>query len=199
MIKWDERFTGESFLFGTEPNRWLAAQAPRIAPGGRVLSLGEGEGRNAVWLAAQGFRVEAVDGSAVGLEKARQLAASRGVSIGTSVMDLAAFRPGPEPFDAVVLVFLHLPPGLREAVHRAAEGSLRPGGVVIVEGFTPAQLAFTSGGPKQPDMLYTAELLRGDLPGISWDVLEESRVELDEGPGHQGPAAVVRGAGRRTA
>ncbi len=199
MIKWDERFTGESFVFGTEPNRWLESQASRIAPGGRVLCLGEGEGRNAVWLAVQGFRVEAVDGSAVGLEKARRLAAARGVSIDTTVMDLAAFRPAPDPFDAVVLVYLHLPPGLRGAVHRGAEASLRPGGRVIVEGFTPAQLAFTSGGPKQPDMLYTADLLRGDFPGVSWDVLEESRVELDEGPGHQGPAAVVRGAGRRTA
>ncbi len=199
MIKWDERFTGESFVFGTEPNRWLESQASRIAPGGRVLCLGEGEGRNAVWLAVQGFRVEAVDGSAVGREKARRLAAARGVSIGTTVMDLAAFRPAPEPFDAVVLVYLHLPPGLRGAVHRGAEASLRPGGWVIVEGFTPAQLAFTSGGPKQPDMLFTADLLRGDFPGVSWDVLEESRVELDEGPGHQGAAAVVRGAGRRTA
>jgi 2-polyprenyl-3-methyl-5-hydroxy-6-metoxy-1,4-benzoquinol methylase len=199
VIKWDERYSAEAFVFGTEPNRWLASQAPRIAPGGRVLCLGEGEGRNAVWLAGQGFRVEAVDGSAVGLEKARRLAAERGVAIGTTVMDLADFRPGPDPFDAVVLVFLHLPPGLREAVHRAAEASLRPAGVMIVEGFTPEQLPLTSGGPKQPDMLYTAALLRGDFAGISWDVLEESRVELDEGPGHQGPAAVVRGLGLRTA
>jgi SAM-dependent methyltransferase len=199
MIKWNERFSGEGFVFGTEPNRWLVTQAARIVPGGRVLSLGEGEGRNAVWLAGRGLRVEAVDGSAVGLQKASRLAAERGVTIGTRVIDLAEFRPGPEPFDAVVLVFLHLPPGLREAVHRAAAASLRPNGVAIVEAFTPGQLAFTSGGPKQPDMLYTEGLLRGDFPGISWDVLEESRVDLDEGPGHQGPAAVVRGVGRRTA
>jgi SAM-dependent methyltransferase len=199
MIKWNERFSGEGFVFGTEPNRWLATQAARIVPGGRVLSLGEGEGRNAVWLAGRGLRVEAVDGSAVGLQKASRLAAERGLTIGTTVMDLADFRPGPEPFDAVVLVFLHLPPGLREAVHRAAAESLRPDGVAIVEAFTPGQLAFTSGGPKQPDMLYTEGLLRRDFPGISWDVLEESRVDLDEGPGHQGPAAVVHGVGHRTA
>jgi SAM-dependent methyltransferase len=199
MSQWDERFAGDAYVYGTEPNRWLAAQASRIAPGGRVLSLGEGEGRNAVWLGGQGFRVEAVDGSAVGLQKARRLAAERNVSIGTTVMDLAAFRAGPEPFDAVVLVFLHLPPGLRESVHRSAEASLRPGGVLIVEAFTPRQLAFASGGPRQAELLYTPELLRADLPGISWVVLEESRVDLDEGPGHQGPAAVVRGVGRRTA
>jgi SAM-dependent methyltransferase len=199
MSQWDERFAGDAYVYGTEPNRWLAAQASRIAPGGRVLSLGEGEGRNAVWLGGQGFRVEAVDGSAVGLQKARRLAAERNVSIGTTVMDLAAFRTGPEPFDAVVLVFLHLPPGLRESVHGAAEASLRPGGVLIVEAFTPRQLAFASGGPRQAELLYTPELLRADLPGISWVVLEESRVDLDEGPLHRGPAAVVRGVGLRAA
>lgn len=199
MSQWDARFSAADYVYGTAPNRWLAESARRIAPGGRVLSLGEGEGRNAVWLAQQGFRVEAVDGSAVGLAKARHLAADRGVSIATTVMDLAGFRPAGEPFDAVVLVFLHLPPGLREVVHQAAEASLRPGGVLILEAFTPAQLAFASGGPRQLDMLYTAELLRRDLPGVDWEPLEEVEVDLDEGPLHQGRAAVVRGAGRRSA
>ncbi len=197
MNQWDERYSTEHFAYGTQPNAWLAAQAARIAPGGRVLCLAEGEGRNAVWLAGQGFTVRAVDGSAVGLEKAQRLAAQRGVTISTAVADLADHVPEPGGADAVVLIYLHLPPPLRAAVHARAAAALKPGGLLILEAFTPAQLPLGSGGPKQPDLLYTAALLRADFPGLAWDPLEEVETVLDEGPLHQGRAAVVRGVGVR--
>jgi SAM-dependent methyltransferase len=193
---WDERFGGEGFAYGDAPNRWLEARAEDIRPGGRVLCLGEGEGRNAVWLAEQGFVVDAVDGSAVGLEKAQRLAARRGVRIETRVDDLAVYRPLPSVYDALVLVFLHLPPSIRATVHAAGASALVPGGLVILEAFTPRQLGRPSGGPHQGEMLYDAALLRGDFPGVEWQVLEEVEAELDEGPLHRGPAAVVRGVGR---
>jgi 2-polyprenyl-3-methyl-5-hydroxy-6-metoxy-1,4-benzoquinol methylase len=198
MSMWDERYAAVDLAYGAEPNRWLAEQAGKIRPGGRVLSLGEGEGRNAVWLAARGFRVDAVDGSRVGLEKAQRLAAARGVTISTSVADLASFRPEEAAYDAVVAIWVHLPPPVRAVAHAAAQAALVRGGLLVVEAFTEKQLALSSGGPKQRDMLYGPDLLRGDFPRIAWEVLEEAEVVLDEGPFHQGKAAVVRGVGRRT-
>lgn len=197
MTSWDERYAGVARAYGSEPNRWLAAQAPRIRPGGRVLSLGEGEGRNAVWLASQGFSVVAVDASSVGLEKARRLATERGVTIETIVEDLARYRPEPASYDAVVSIFVHLPPEIRAGVHAAAEAALKPGGVLVVEAFTPRQLAFESGGPRQAVLLYEPATLRTDFAGMEWETLDETEVDLDEGPFHQGRAAVVRGLGLR--
>ena len=199
MSVWNERYAGEAFAFGTEPNAWLASVADRLKPGSRILALGEGEGRNAVWLAQRGHRVEAVDASAVGLAKARRLAEERGVTLTTTVADLAEYRPEVAAYDAVILVFLHLPPALRAAVHGLAEAALVPGGLVVLQAFTPRQLAFTSGGPRQSELLYDAELLRGDFRGITWEALREEELELEEGPLHRGRAAVVGGLGRRVA
>jgi SAM-dependent methyltransferase len=195
---WDERFAGDEYVYGTAPNAWLEAQARQFKAGSRVLSLGEGEGRNAVWLATQGHRIEAVDGSSVGLEKARRLAAARGVTLQATVADLASFVPAPGAYDAVVFIFVHLPQPLRALVLARAEAALAPGGVVVLEAFTPRQLAFTSGGPRQLEALYEPETLRRDFPGIAWEVLREEEIDLDEGPLHRGKAAVVRGLGRRS-
>jgi SAM-dependent methyltransferase len=197
MSMWDERFAGEGYVYGTRPNAWLASVAGRLRAGSRILSLGEGEGRNAVWLAQQGHRVEAVDGSAVGLAKAQRLAAERGVALATTVADLAAYRPEPKSWDAVILIFLHLPPPLRAAVHAGAEAALVPGGRLVVEAFTPRQLALSSGGPRQAELLYEVATLRADFPVITWEELREEEIELDEGPLHRGRAAVVRGLGHR--
>ena len=194
---WDERYSGDDYAYGTEPNRWLVEQVERIAPGGRVLSLGEGEGRNAVWLAERGFSVDAVDGSPVGLEKARSLAMLRGVRIHTVVEDLSRYRPATSSYDALLLAFVHLLPALRRVVHSTGAAALKPGGVVILEAFTPRQLAFSSGGPKDPAALYEPDAIRSDFPGVRWDILEEVETELDEGAHHRGRAAVLRGFGRR--
>ncbi len=197
MNPWDERFAGEGFAYGTDPSRWLAEHAGRIPRGLPVLALGEGEGRNGVFLAGLGLDVEAVDGSPVGLAKAARLAASRGVPLRTTVADLAGFVPAPGRFGAVILVFLHLPPALRATVHARAAAALAPGGLVVLEAFTPRQLSFKSGGPKQPDMLYDQEIVRGDFPGVAWEALDEVEVDLDEGSLHQGRAALLRGLGHR--
>jgi len=197
MSFWDERYADEQYIYGTAPNRWLAARAGLIRPAGKILSLGEGEGRNAVWLAGQGYAVDAMDGSSVALDKARKLAGRAGVAPRFHLADLRSYQPAVASYDAVVLIFVHMPPPMRAEVHRRAEAALVPGGALIIEAFTPAQLGRPSGGPSQVELLYRPETIRSDFPGLEWIELRAEQVELDEGPLHRGPACVVRGVGRR--
>lgn len=197
--QWNARFSGEAYVYGTQPNDFLVEMAPRLPAGGRVLSLGEGEGRNSVYLASLGHSVTAVDASHVGLEKARRLAAERGVSVETVVSDLADFTFAPEAWDAAIVIFCHLPPALRRAVHQGLVRSLRPGGLVLLEAYTPAQLAFRTGGPPVAELLYTAEALREDFSGLELPVLRELTREVREGTLHTGRAAVVQLVGRKPA
>lgn len=192
MTFWDQAFDTPHFKYGTAPNAFVRDQAHRLPPAARVLVPGDGEGRNGVWLAAQGHAVLSVDASAVGLRKARQLAQQQGVPLQTELADLAAWQPAPGGFDGVVLTFVHLPPGMRRAVHQRLAAALRPGGWLILEAFTPEQLRYASGGPKDVDMLYTLENLRADFAGLHEQLAWAGQVQLDEGPGHQGPAQVVR-------
>lgn len=174
---WDQNYGASvDFKYGERPNAFLVAQAARFAPGSRILLPGDGEGRNGVWLAERGHRVLSVDGSAVGL---------------------ADWAPEPASFDAVVSIYLHLPPALRRVVHRKLVQALRPGGWLVLEAFHPDQLPLASGGPKDVAMLYTLEMLRGDFEGLHELLAEETDTVLDEGPGHQGPAKVTRWVGRR--
>lgn len=189
---WDGKFSATEYVYGHEPNAHLVAQAARIAPGARVLVPGDGEGRNGVWLAERGCEVLSVDASVVGLEKARKLAAQRGVAIATQQADLLSWDWPVAGFDAVVSIFLHFPSQERRIAHAAMAAALRPGGVLILEAFRPEQLGFASGGPKDPDLLYRADDLRADFAMLNVVVLEETLGTLDEGPFHQGPGAVVR-------
>jgi SAM-dependent methyltransferase len=200
MNFWDERFAGPGYKYGTEPNAFLRAQAARLAPASRVLVPGDGEGRNGVWLAQQGHRVTAVDASAVGLQKARELAATQGVTVTTELADLGDWSPVPASVDAVVLIYTHLPGTIRQGAHRRLAQGLRPGGWLLLEAFHPAQLAHSSGGPKDADMLYTPELLDADFAGLLAPVLAwHGETTLSEGPGHQGLAQVTRWVGQRLA
>lgn len=197
MSFWDQQFSVPGFKYGTSPNAFLQQQAVLLVPRSIVLVPGDGEGRNGVWLAEQGHTVTSIDSSPVGLEKSRALAAARGVSLQTVEADLAHWSPPSASFDAVVIVYLHLPPAVRRLIHHVLWSSLRDGGVVILEAFHPRQIAYRSGGPKDVTMLYTLDLLRADLatvPNMVFDevMAEETETTLDEGPGHQGPAFVTR-------
>ena len=197
--QWDARFATQDYAYGTRPNDFLVEVASRLPPGARVLSLGEGEGRNAVYLAGLGHRVSAVDASAVGLAKAQRLAAERGVTLHTQVSDLGDYALQPGAWDAVVIIFCHLPPGLRPRVHREVVDALRPGGLVLLEAYTPAQLGRGTGGPPVAELLYTAAQLREDFAGLELERLQERERDVVEGRLHTGRAAVVQLVGRKPA
>jgi SAM-dependent methyltransferase len=199
---WDERFAEPGFKYGTAPNAFLCEQAADFPAAARVLVPGDGEGRNGVWLAERGHTVLAVDYSEVGLAKARTLAAERGADtaarLTTQWADLADWVPPEGRFDAVVLVFCHLPSALRRLAHPRLAAALKPGGRLILEAFHPSQLGRSSGGPKDVDMLYTLADLRSDFADRLDETLGwEGEVTLDEGPGHQGQGLVTRYVGQR--
>jgi SAM-dependent methyltransferase len=193
---WDERYSGESYAYGTEPNGFLVAESARL-PAGRVLCLGEGEGRNAVWLASRGYEVTAVDASAVGMRKARRLAAERGVKIETVHADLAIFPVEPAAWEAIVSIFCQLPAQLRAELHRACVAGLRPGGVMLLEAYTPDQVGRGTGGPPTADLMMDARTLRSELSGLEFLELSECEREIHEGRFHNGRGAVVQLVGRK--
>ncbi len=192
MTFWDQAFDTPQFKYGTAPNAFVRDQAHRLPPASRVLVPGDGEGRNGVWLAEQGHAVLSVDASAVGLRKAGGLARQQGVTLATELADLAHWQPAPGLFDAVVLTFVHFPSALRRPIHQRMATALRPGGWLILEAFTPQQLRYASGGPRDEDMLYSLADLRADFAGLREHLAWEGVVPLDEGPGHQGPGHVLR-------
>ena len=194
---WDERFSQVEPVYGEAPNGYLQAQAFRLKPGMKVLVPGDGYGRNGIWLAKQGLQVHTVDLSPVGVERAQKAARAAGLQMTIELGDLSTWHWPVERFDAVVSIFLHLPPELRAKIHASMLRALKPGGLVILEAFNPAQLQHSSGGPKQVELLYTAELLRRDFAPAEALELDEAEVQMDEGPMHRGLAAVVHGVFRR--
>ena len=194
---WDQRYDQHDYFYGTEPNDFLRAMAVQLPTGGRLLCLAEGEGRNAVWLAAQGFAVTAVDLSAVGLAKGQRLAAHKGVSVVWQQADLADFDPGQQCWDGIVSIFAHQPSVIRRPLHQRCVAALAPGGVMLLEAYCPAQLQYQTGGPRDADLLPTAALLQAELAGLQFDHLLELEREVIEGQGHTGRAAVVQLVARK--
>ena len=188
---WNERFAAEHYIYGTEPNDFLRHHYNAIAPG-KVLCLAEGEGRNAVFLAQQGYQVTAVDSSDVGLEKAQKLAADRGVTISTIHADLADFELGREQWDGIVSIFGHLPSKLRGKVYRQVVKALKPGGVLLLEGYSQAQLQHQTGGPRDEDLLLSLPGLQHELEGLTFEHLQALEREVIEGTLHTGHAAVIQ-------
>jgi SAM-dependent methyltransferase len=195
---WDQRYGEPGYAYGTAPNDFLAAHAARYLPAaGDVLCLAEGEGRNAVFLAQLGFRVTGVDGSAVGLEKARHLAAKNGVEIQTVVADLGGFDLGVGRWDGVVSIWCHTPPALRARLHRAVVAALKPGGAFILEAYTPRQVLYGTGGPPTADLLMSLSGVRQELAGLDLIVARETLREIHEGKYHNGTSAVLQIVARK--
>jgi SAM-dependent methyltransferase len=197
--QWDERYATDEYVYGTQPNDFVRDHVTSLPPGGRVLCLADGEGRNGVFLAQQGMNVTSVDQSSVGLAKASALAEQRGVSISTAVADLASYDLGTEQWDAIVSVFCHLPPDLRRSVHNRAVHALRPGGVFLLEAYTPQQLEFRTGGPPTVDLLMTSSTLTEELEGLGMLLNHEFTRDIHEGRLHDGPSAVVQVLARKPA
>ena len=196
MTIWNERFGGADYLYGTEPNDFLRAEAGQI-PSGPVLCLAEGEGRNAVFVASLGHEVTAVDLSARGLEKTQALADAQGVQVETTLADLEHYEIEAESWSGIVAIFMHLPPTLRAAVlGRVVEG-LRPGGVFLMEAYTPEQLSYGTGGPQSPELLVTLDQLQQELAGLEFLHAAEVEREIHEGHGHNGLSSVVQIVARK--
>ena len=197
--RWDARYADAGYLYGTEPNDFLRDQASALPEGSRALCLAEGPGRNAVFLAGRGHRVVAVDQSRVGLEKARQLAHERGVVVETVTADLSELHIEPEGWDAIVSIWCHLPSAVRASLHRRVVQGLKPGGVLVLEAYTPRQLEYGTGGPPDPDRLMTLDGLREELAGLELEVGQELEREIHEGTKHHGPSHVVKVLARKPA
>ena len=188
---WDKRFSEPGYAYGTEPNGFLTSVVDQI-PRGDVLCLAEGEGRNAVYLAGLGYQVTAVDKSTVGLAKAEALARDRGVTIETVNADLADYPIDPGVWQGIVSIFCHQPPIVRAALHERCLRGLAPGGVFVLEGFTPRQLKLGTGGPKSRELLMELEIIRQELPGLRLEIAHEIERDVAEGKYHNGTASVVQ-------
>ncbi|WP_421993734.1 SAM-dependent methyltransferase [Roseococcus sp.] len=191
-LAWDERYSGGGFQFGEAPNGYLLAQSHRLRPGMAALAVGDGEGRNGVWLARQGLQVTSLDWSGVGMAKAREMAAARGAALETVVADAAQWDWPAARFDLIAWIYLHLPPADRALAAAGCRRALKPGGLLVLEGFSPAQQGRRSGGPKLPELLWDRAIVERDFAGLEVLELTEGAVRLDEGPRHQGLAEVVR-------
>lgn len=194
---WNTRYASADYLYGTKPNTFLAEHCNVL--NGPVLSLSEGEGRNAVFLASRGLEVLGVDISMVALEKAKKLARSRGVEIKTVLADLATYKPEENDYGSVVSISAHLPSAVRNRLYPLIERSLKPDGIIILEAYSENQLLRDTGGPKDIDMLMTVDKIHREFPNFEPILLREVEREVSEGEGHTGIASVVQYLARRKA
>ena len=188
---WNEKFANTEYAYGTEPNEFLAASVAKLKPGA-ALSLAEGEGRNAVWLAQQGFTVSSIEQSEKGVAKTLRLALQRGVIVMAERGELETFHIQPNSWDLIVSIYAHTPQELRRKLHRQVVAGLKPGGVFVLEAYTPAQIPNNTGGPKDASLMPTAELLRSELNGLVFDHIAEVERDVVEGSLHTGTAHVVQ-------
>lgn len=189
---WNQRYANEPHLFGQEPNEYLRAQAHHLAPGSRVLCVADGDGRNSVWLARQGLRVDAFDISDVGVGRARQLAAEAQVSVDYSVADCDQWPWPTARYDAVVAIFVQFAdPAMRERLFAHMAAALKPGGVLVLQGYTPRQLEYKTGGPPILSHLYTPEMIRSAFADLQIIELRDYEAVLTEGTQHHGLSALL--------
>jgi SAM-dependent methyltransferase len=192
LDRWNSRFSEDGYLFGTEPNAWLREHAHHFSRGQRVLSVADGDGRNSVWLASRGLQVDAFDFSEVGVTKARQLAALRGVSVNFCVSDADGYAWPQALLDGVAAIFVQFAdPAMRSRLFANMVASLKPGGTLILQGYTQRQLVYKTGGPSEPSHLYSEALLRESFQGLEILQLREYEAELSEGTAHSGQSALI--------
>jgi SAM-dependent methyltransferase len=195
---WDARYAGDTYVFGEEPNVFLASKAELLKPGMKALAVADGEGRNGVWLASQGLDVLSIDGSPVAQEKAKKLAAARGVSMMIEHCDLSAWEFPEAAFDLVAAIYIQFAgPEFRDQLFEHFRKTLKPGGLLLLTGYRPEQLAYGTGGPRMIENLYTEDMLRLAFTDFEILELESQDALVDEGPGHSGMSALVNLVARK--
>jgi 2-polyprenyl-3-methyl-5-hydroxy-6-metoxy-1,4-benzoquinol methylase len=195
---WNKRFDAEDYIFGLQPNEFLRTQARLLTPGSHVLCVADGEGRNSVWLARQGMRVDAFDIAEVGVAKASKLAAASGATVTFSVCDCDHWAWTADTYDAVVAIFVQFAdPAMRERLFRNMVRTLKPGGLLVLQGYTPKQLEYKTGGPPILSHLYSADMLRSAFAQLQLVELSEYEADLTEGTQHHGRSALVGLVGRK--
>ncbi len=192
FARWEERFATPEYVFGTEPNAFLKAQAGLLPKSGKALAIADGEGRNGVWLAEQGLDVLSVDFSPTALAKAQALARQRGVALRTQQADIIAWDWPSAEFDVVVGIFFQfVGPTERARIFAGIRKALKPGGLLLLEGYGPKQLEYKTGGPSELENLYTEDLLRAEFAGFSELAVKAYDSMMSEGIRHVGMAALV--------
>ena len=194
---WEQRYAADEYAYGEEPNAFFKRCLDRLPAPGRLLLPGEGEGRNAVYAARQGWKVDAFDFSAAGRDKALRLAERHGVHIDYEVADYETAHIEPGAYDVVALIFTHTHESIRRTVHRRLATALKPGGHLLLEAYSPEQLAYGTGGPPTAKLLYALEDLREDFSELEIVELEKVEAEIHEGRYHTGLASVVRLVAKR--
>ncbi len=190
---WNERFNKQEFIFGKEPNEYLTLQTKTyLRPNQKVLCIADGEGRNGVWLAKQGMQVVGFDVSDIALEKAKQFAKDNQVEIAYSLSDTDGFNWQENTYDAVIGIFIQFAePQMRSRIFQQAFKALKPGGIFILQGYTPKQLDYKTGGPSLIDHLYTEEMIRELAKDFQILDLCSYEKELNEGARHAGMSALL--------
>ena len=192
LERWNQRFSAPGYLFGTQPNRFLASKKALLKKGQSALCVADGDGRNSVWLAQLGLEVAAFDISPVGVEKARRLAAERGVRVRYEVAGVYDWAWPLAAFDVVAAIFVQFAdPAMREFMFARMVRALKPGGLLLLEGYTPKQLEYRTGGPPQVENLYTGPMLREAFRDLEVLELREYEDQLEEGERHTGRSALI--------
>ncbi|MCL5030334.1 MAG: methyltransferase domain-containing protein [Bacteroidetes bacterium] len=191
---WDERYSQEEYVYGIQPNAFFKEQLDKLNPG-KILMFGEGEGRNAVYAAKNGWKVDAVDFSEEGKKKALRLAERNHVSINYSVKSFEEFIPEKDFYDAVGIIFIHLDFNLSQLVHSRAIDALKPGGKIILEVFEKDQLGKASGGPQEISKLYRLENIRTNFAALHSEIFQKETELLSEGEFHSGEGVVIKFVG----
>lgn len=194
---WNDRYKNEAYAYGTAPNDFLKENFQYFPSNARILTLAEGEGRNAVFLAVQGHEVSAVDQSEYGRDKALTLAAKNNAAIDYQIGDLNDYAMGAESWDGIVSISAHTPPATRKKVLSAVKEALKPGGVFLLEGYNKAQLHLGTGGPKEADMLFSLTELNEAFPGFEILHAMDLVREIQEGEYHSGKSSVVQFIARK--